>query len=660
MLSTIVLVILFQAIPFPVEKLASWPVSPQVTDRTGCVLLTVTGEDEQWRYPVRLSQISSWLIQATIAIEDERFFSHHGIDPIAVLRATGQNMRALEVVSGASTLTMQICRMMDRRPRTWSAKAIESFRAVQLERNFDKDQIIETYLNIAPYGGNIRGVEAASRVYFSKNACDLSLSEAALLAGLPQSPSKYRPDRSPTAASARRDHVLQRMAELGLITERQLAIAAGETLEITLARRIPRAQHASWLALHREPAGGCTTIDLDIQSWVDSLITKHSKFLPSRSEAAVVIIEIATGDIVVMVGSPDFTNPVGGQNNGALARRSPGSALKPFIYAAAFEAGRLNRNSIIYDVSIQRAGWSPQNFNRTFAGKVTVADALRRSLNVPAILVAEGVGLDRCIGIIESVGINLSRHVRARAGLGVVVGAAEVTLLDLTNGYATLGRGGIYRPPRLLMAESGTSAPVIDANVCATIDDILSSRRRRPAGMEQFAPQDVPWFMWKTGTSSGRRDAWAAGHNHRFAIGVWIGRFSGAGHPRFVGAQVAEPLLAQLFSLPGIRNDTDPPTPKPRVVENPLPPPPEVYDSIQVLSPQNGAVFIAIFGKGTIHPRANKVKDVSWFLNGKYVAREHSARLSVRPGSYDLRCVDPYGRSSAVHFTVRAAEHDGS
>ncbi len=639
--------------PFPLERLDRWPSSPRITDRTGRDILAITGRDQQWRFPVRLDQVSPWLIQATIAVEDERFYSHRGVDPLAVARAAWQDVAAGRIVSGGSTLTMQVCRMMDDQPRTWRAKAREMFRSLQLERLRDKTAILATYLNIAPYGRNLRGVQAAAWTWFGKPADELSLAEAALLAGLPQSPSRYRPDRFPDRARIRRDTVLRRMVELGMITPQQRNLAAAQPVVVEHRRQPLEASHAGWLALQRRPTGGRTTIDPRLQADLQRLVTGHLRDLPARTDVAAVILDIPTGDILALVGSADPANPAAGQVDGATARRSPGSALKPFIYAAAFEDRRLAPDSIVFDLPIDRAGWMPGNFDRAFHGPLSAAEALRRSLNVPAILVAEGTGLPRCLGLMQAAGVNLPAGVLGRSGLSVAVGGAEVRLLDLVNAYATIGRGGTWRQPRLFLDEPVQSRPAIEPNVCAALDEVLSSRQRRPAGMDKLAPHDVPWFMWKTGTSSGRRDAWAVGHNRKVAIGVWVGRFSGLGDAELTGARSAEPLLGRLFDLPALRSETDPPPPLPLMVDSPLPPPPERSEPLYIASPRTGSTFVALSGTAVVRPRLSRPAEVTWFLNGQALADRAAPRLALPPGRYELRCVSPAGDASAVRFVVR-------
>lgn len=639
-------------LPFPIERLEKWPVSPTVLDSHGRPLLSIVGSDEQWRHPISLDQMSPWLKSATIAVEDERFYRHIGVDLFAVVRAAGQNIAARRIVSGASTLNMQLCRMMDDRPRTFKAKMIESFRALQLNKLKEKDKIIELYLNTAPYGGNVRGVEAASLRYFGKHAKDLTLGQAALIAGLPQSPIRYQPDRHLEAAIKRQHVVLRRMLETGMITEQQRKRALSSLIEIQSHPRMQKASHAAWFALKRRPSGGYTTIDLDIQKEVERLAQDHLHRLPKDTELAVVVIDINESSIISMIGSGDNTDPVDGQVNGALARRSPGSALKPFIYAAAFEAGRLNGESTVYDIPISRGGWAPLNFDRAFTGSLTAAEALQRSLNIPAVLIAEGVGLARCCGILETVGISLPPDAQGRGGLALAVGGIEVKLLELTNAYATLGRDGLRRYPKIFPDKPTPPTRALTTNVCRAISEILSSRQRRPRSMETMLAENVPWFMWKTGTSSGRRDAWAVGHNRRYAIGVWVGRFRGTGRISYVGAEAAEPLLAELFNLPQLRTCIEPPSSKLIQVYRPLSRPHESNQRLKIISPTPGDTFVCINGSVIIHTRANYTQGISWFLNGKLIQIDVSQKLTLLTGEYELRCVDQSGQSSSAFFSV--------
>ena len=643
--------LLWRVFPFPQAKLQQWPSSPVVLDAKGRTMLRVVGPDEQWRQPAGLSEISPWLVKATIAVEDSRFYRHRGIDVAAVVRAIGQNLLSRRVVSGASTLTMQICRMMDDRPRTLRAKTVESFRALQLERLMTKQQILELYLNVAPYGGNIRGVEAASRVYFGKGAGELCLAEAALIAGLPQSPSRYRPDRHPAAARQRQAVVLTRMLAEGMITQEKLVEALAEPVLPDKVDAVPRAAHAAWLAIRLRPAGGRTTIDLDIQSEVERLVGDHLRQLPADSQVAVVVIDIATSAVKAMVCSADPADPLHGQVNGALALRSPGSALKPFVYAAAFEMRRLNGESLIDDSPIRRAGWTPENFDRQFHGTVTVAQALQMSLNTPAIRTAEGVGLARCCAVIHACGVHLPPDAAGRGGLAIAVGTVETNLLDLTNAYATLGRGGVFKEPGLFVHTDSRGMQALSEDTCRCINDILSCRRRPAAGSEDTSADRPAWFMWKTGTSSGRRDAWAVGHNYRYAVGVWVGRFRGTGRVEYVGVKSAEPLLARIMTCTLLSNSTEPPDAPPLPVRRPLALSGGEPEDLRITTPEDGSEYACLGPTATVAYSANRQASLTWFLNDRLVESD-TGRLAVSAGRYTLRCVSDEGCSSSVSFAV--------
>ena len=646
--------VLWLCFPFPEERLAQWPQSPRVTDRAGNRILARVASDDQWRFPVPLEKVSEHLVHATLAAEDERFHWHPGVDPLAVARAAVQNLRHGRIVSGASTLPMQIARMMGGRPRTFRAKAIEAFRAVQLSARASKNAVLARYLNIAPYGGNLRGAEAAARRYFAKPAADLSLAEAALLAGLPQSPARLNPRRHPDRARKRRNAVLARMREEGYIDEAQRARAAEAPIRLREMEREAYASHAGWLSLRRRPKGGRTTIEPRIQRALRRAVDRQRRRLPEGADVAVAAIEIERTALVGLIGSAEPSDPVDGRVNGATAPRSPGSALKPFVYAAAIDAGRLGRKTTVYDVPIARGGWRPENFDRTFHGELPAGKALRRSLNIPAVLIAEQVGLRRCLGVMAAAGINLPTNTAARGGLAAVTGGTEVTLLELTNAYATLARGGTHRPVRLFADAAAPRAEALPERACRAVNHMLSTRKQRPRGLRDAKPADIPWFTWKTGTSSGRRDAWAIGHNRRYAVGVWAGRFSGDGDVAFVGARAAEPLLAELLTSDPLANHGAPPAPDPITPSHPIEPPDEAQDNrLAIARPDDGATYIAEDGSFTLRPRLRDPKPVTWFLDGERVGRAPlQDGLVLEAGVHRLRCVDRAGRSRAVRIAV--------
>ena len=637
--------------PFPIDKLEALHASPVLTDAKGRTLSRALTIDEQWRLPVPLEDISPWLRKATVAVEDERFMDHQGVDFVSVGRASLQNLLAGRVVSGASTLDMQLCRMLDPRPRTFGAKLSEAARAWQADDWLTKEEVFEAYLNLAPYGGNLQGAEAASRRYFGKSADELSLSEAALLAGLPQSPARLRPDRFPERAKKRRNKVLDRMREEGMISPEDATDAMAEPILLEPGLLTgSSARHFVIDALDLRPGGGRTFLNLDLQGEIERLAKERVGGLPVGTEVAVAVIEIETGGLVAMLGGVDFRDPLGGQVNVAKAWRSPGSTLKPFVYATAASERRLDENTILSDAPTAFAGWNPENFDRTFSGEVTAGDALRMSLNLPALQVSQEVGAAKSAGIAEACGVLFRGDPVGQGGLAFVLGAVETNLLDLTNAYATLGRKGVRRNLRYFPDEPVMDVQILDAQVCAWLGRELSSWRLPSAVFENLSSDSTPWFMRKTGTSSGRRDAWTVGHNGKYAVGVWVGRLSGMGDQAYVGSRAAEPLLARIFDLSSIRMTDAPKDPIPWVVDNPIAMPEK--DLLAIERPESGSVFRRVDEGFEIRPKANSEGDLLWFLNGRPLGTEEARRTMVGSGRHELLCLTASGEYALSRFRV--------
>jgi penicillin-binding protein 1C len=637
--------------PFPLERLEALPESAVLSDREGRPLARSLTVDEQWRLPVPIEDISPWLRQATIAVEDERFEQHPGVDFVSVGRACLQNLFAGGVVSGASTLDMQLCRMLDPRPRTLEAKLSEAVRAWQADVCLSKDEVLEAYLNLAPYGGNLQGAEAASLRYFGKSAKELSLSEAALLAGIPQSPARLRPDRYPEAARKRRNKVLDRMLEERMISPEVACDLMAERIELELGLLTGKsARYFVTEALSSRPEGGLSFLDSRLQEEIEELARQRLPALPVGSDMAVAVIEIESGGLIAMLGGVDFEDPSGGQVNAAKAWRSPGSALKPFVYATAAMERRLDGDTVLSDAQTAFAGWNPENFDRTFSGEVTAGDALRTSLNLPALQVCREVGAAKSAGIAEACGVRFRGDAVGQGGLAFVLGAVETNLLDLTNAYATLGRQGVRRNLRYFLDDPIVDAPILDPEVCAWLGYELSSWRLPSSVFENLTSDSTPWFMRKTGTSSGRRDAWAVGHNGKYAVGVWVGRLSGMGDQAFVGSRAAEPLLAGVFNLARIRRTDAPPAPVPWKVDFPIPFPEKNVLSIQ--RPETGSVYRRVGEDFEIRPKANAEGELLWFLNGRPLDREEARRTMVGSGHYELLCLTATGEHALSRFRV--------
>ena len=550
----------FQALdrlfPFPWESLQR-PAAVVVADRHGQPLRFFLPADDRWRFPVRLSEMPPELPKALVASEDRRFYSHPGIDPAAVLRAAWSNLRAGGVVSGASTIPMQIARMAEPGRRTLASKLKESFRALQLERRFSKDELLEIYLNLTPYGGNVEGVGAAAWFYFGKETDQLSLGEIALLTALPRSPVRYDPTRHPERARRARDRVLDQLADRGAFPRKEIADAERQPLPRTRRRPPFSAPHfTEMIAAQAESARIRTTLDRRTQEVAESQVTRRIRELRDQGigNAAVVVIDNESRDVLALVGSAGFRDTYfQGQVNGALARRSPGSTLKPFLFAMAMDQGRVLPDSYILDVPTNFSGYVAENYDDRYRGRVTVRDALVQSLNACTVRLLSQVGLADFQRLLQRGGLATLDRPAGSYGLPLILGAGEVRLLDLTNLYATLAQEGLHRPVRLLAKQEDRRlptpepVPLLSPEAARAVAEILTDVRRPDLPEAWDLTRDVPAVAWKTGTSYGHRDAWAVGFSERLTIGVWVGNFDGKPRKGISGSQHAGPLLFDLF-----------------------------------------------------------------------------------------------------------------
>ncbi|MFQ5568534.1 MAG: penicillin-binding protein 1C [Rhodothermales bacterium] len=539
--------------PLPLERLHP-PTSTVVLDRDGALLRAFLAPDEMWRIHVEAGEISPALKRAVLSYEDRRFYWHPGIDPVSILRATWANLRAGRVEQGGSTITMQVARMMEPKPRTLANKLLEAFRAWQLEERYSKEEILTLYFNLAPYGGNIVGVGAASYFYFDKHPGQLSLGEAALLAAIPNNPNRNRPDLDAAAAEKVRGKILKLLADHGEID----AVALEEALsEPVPTRRYDLPFQAPHLAVHlaqqHVDAGRlATTIDFRLQERVEQMLKNHLQPLLGQgiTNGAVVVIDNKSQDVLALVGSRWFFDEANeGQVNGAMAPRSPGSALKPFIYALALDRGLISPKMLLYDVPVDFSGYQPENYDRTYNGMVPAEEALIRSLNVPAVNLASRLHGDGIYQFMKRAHVTTLTEPDYHYGLSLILGGCEVTLLELTNLYAGLANGGRFRPYRLLQTDPlREGEPLLNPGAAFIVGDILSQLRRPDLPAVWEWSRDMPKVAWKTGTSYGHRDAWSVGFTPRYTVGVWLGNMDGKGAPALVGAEVAAPLLFALFN----------------------------------------------------------------------------------------------------------------
>ncbi len=529
--------------------------SPRLTDRNGETLFAYLNEADHWSFPVALDEVSPHLVAATLAAEDQRFLRHPGVDPIAVFRAAAQNLWHRRIVSGASTLTMQAVKLKEASPRTYRGKAEQAVTALRLEQVMDKEEILELYLNNAPYGMNLLGVEAAARRYFGRPAKDLTIEQAALLAGLPKAPGDLNPFVSPERAMARRNYVLRRVWADGRIGEAQYREAVQEPLGVQW-HGFPRlAPHtAMWFRKQAAEAGALQlTLDTGLQRDAEERLRRHvDRFEGRIGNGALVALDASTGDILAQVGSRGFFDTQGGgEVDVTRAPRSPGSALKPFTYGLAMERDQLYPTEALLDETLDFGVYRPANFDGRFRGIVTATDALRHSLNVPTVAVLNRIGHESVYQLLKELDLTTLTGHADHYGLGLTLGSAEVRLDELTAAYGMLANNGVYVEPGMRKdRERAEGREVFPPGVAASVRVMLRQplpQDRMPAHLVRV--RQTPRMAWKTGTSSGLRDAWAFAYDGRYVVGVWMGHNDGSASGALVGANAALPLAAEIFQV---------------------------------------------------------------------------------------------------------------
>jgi penicillin-binding protein 1C len=526
-------------------------VSTTVVDRNGKLLRAYAMADGRWRLPVDArTGIDPGYLKLLLAYEDRRFLVHRGVDPLALGRAAFQLMTRGHIVSGGSTITMQLARLMEpRRERSISAKLRQMVRAIEIERQLSKEQILDLYLALAPFGGNLEGVRAASIAYFGKEPKRLSLAESALLVALPQSPETRRLDRYPDAARAARDRVLERMVEEHRVSEED-AVQARAVAVPRLRKPMPiLAPHSSdsAMATLKDTPVIKLTLDSALQKTLEALARDRAVAQGPNISVAMIAVDNESGDVLARVGSSDyFDERRAGQVDMTRAVRSPGSTLKPFIYGLAFEDGFVHPESLIDDRPIRFGSYAPENFDMTFQGTVPVRKALQLSLNVPAIALLDRVGASRLSSRLKQAGGNLVLPKDEAPGLAVGLGGVGVSLQDLAQLYAGLARLGTAKPLREIMLAKDERDPLrlMDQAAAWQVGNVLLGTPPPENGVHNR-------LAFKTGTSYGYRDAWSIGFDGRTTIGVWVGRPDGAPVAGLVGRTVAAPILFDAFARTG-------------------------------------------------------------------------------------------------------------
>ncbi len=656
----------------PVDLISSREGSTIVVDRDGRLLRPFTLPDGRWRLPATTHDVDPRYLAMLVAYEDQRFYDHRGVDGRALLRAAGQWLVRGHVVSGASTLTMQVARLIEpREERTLAAKLRQGARALQIEAEVGKAGVLDRYLMMAPFGGNLEGVRAASLAYFGKEPLKLSIAEAALLVALPQSPEARRPDRSPGAARAARDRVLDRVAARGTISADDAAAAKREPVPQARLAFPALAAHAAEeaVAADKQSKQIRLSIDARLQAKLEALAKESVARLGPKLSAAIVVIDNASGEVRARIGAADADDA---SRDGAIdmsrAPRSPGSALKPFIYALAFEEGLAHPETVLFDRPARYGAYAPENFDLGYEGTVTARKALQMSLNLPAIELLADVGPATFLARLHGAGADIALPKETPVGLAIGLGGLGVSLTDIARLYAGLARGG--EAPALIERLDGM-APIIgprrvtDPVAAYYVADILR-------GSAPPANALKGRIAFKTGTSYGFRDALAVGFDRRTTIAVWVGRPDNGPTPGLIGRQAAAPILFDAFERLGrdIELIRPPKGVLSAAVSADLPPPlrhlrkdaPKTMAATQtavlkIAFPPDGAtVDLGLDGGVRDRPLALKAlggaPPFAWFVNGEPVGaadlRRQSAWKPDGAGFARVSIIDANGASDSV------------
>jgi penicillin-binding protein 1C len=519
-----------------------------VVDENDRPLRTFADSKGIWRYPIKLSEVSPLYIEALLNYEDRWFWYHPGINPFSILRAASQNIINGKIVSGGSTLSMQVARILHPHERSIWGKSKQIFRTLQLEWHLEKEQILQVYLNTAPFGGTIEGVQAASYTYLNKSAKELTHAEAALLAVLPQAPTRYRPDLHNYAAQKARNKVLQRLADFDIWSQ---AVINDAMLEQVFSFNFRPKQLAPLLSrrLLNYSNGQSvvkSTIDRDLQQGLQDVLASYMNRMPKQSSAAILVVNNKTSAVKAYIGTADFGNVSRfGYVDMVQAIRSPGSTLKPFLYGLAMDEGLIHSHSLLADVPRNWGAYRPSNFSGAFNGPVSAHEALQRSLNMPAVDLLERYGANKFVAQLENAGLSLSIP-QNRPNLAVILGGAGTSLEQLVQSYSSFANQGKVSRLRFLqkdLAEPKITRSLLTPASAWVVQDILSGISRPDSIHTLASTVQGEKLAWKTGTSYGFRDSWAVGVSENYTLGVWLGRPDGTAMPGHFGRVTAGPLL---------------------------------------------------------------------------------------------------------------------
>ncbi len=542
--------LLLLALIFPLPDKIEY--STIITDNKKEVIHAYLTIDQKWRMKTELSEISPLLRKTIIEKEDKYFYLHPGVNPFAVIRALTRNVFQLKRTSGASTISMQVARALEPKNRTWFNKSREMFRAFQLEWKYSKDEILQLYLNLVPYGGNIEGVKSASLLYFNKSPDHLSLAEITALSIIPNRPSSLVIGKNNARILQERNRWLRRFAREKVFSYKEIEDALHEPLTARRGR-VPKLLPQLSNKLKNKGGGIIhTNIELNTQMKVEKLVQDYVRLLYIKNirNAAVIVIDNSSHKVITYVGSANFLDTIdAGQVNGAAAIRQPGSTLKPLLYGLSIDEGLMTPQTVLTDVSINYNGYAPENYDKKFNGNVTLEYSLEHSLNIPAVKTLQLVGKNKLVQELADCNFQQVKKDQGKLGLSMILGGCGASLEELTGLYSCFANEGIYVAPSLTANRStGRQVPIISPAATFMINEILSKVNRPDFPLNWQSTERMPKIAWKTGTSYGRRDAWSIGYNKKYTVGVWSGNFSGLGIPELSGANIATPLLFKIFN----------------------------------------------------------------------------------------------------------------
>ena len=654
-------------------------------DAAGEVMRVSLGPGDVDCRPWYRADRNDWIVKALVAVEDGTYFEHHGVRPLSIARAAMQNVFYRRRISGASTITMQAVRLMRPHRKSYWWKIKEAMMALKLERRHDKLWILSQYLNRAPFGSNLVGIESAAQGWFGRSAKDLGIGEAAMLAAMVQAPSRYRPDRGYARAVKRRDYVLARMRELGMITAEQEEGAKRVKPEVKRAPRPFRHPHYSdWYLCEvcgrnrdgeRLSGDFVSPLDEGVQTFTEDVVSVaaahggysvaavvlrlRSGVLAASSREALTDADpnrgcgipsapSSAGDVIAMACSGDYFDKDAGQVNTALAYRPAGSTLKPLLAALAMDLRYVTPETLINDAPVVYNGYRPANFDAKYRGEVSLRDSLILSLNIPFVKLLDVVGTDRFVTMLKEVGMK-SATMDPANGLGLAIGSGEISLLELVKAYGMVARGG---------------DDVFSRRAAYEVSEMLSGPERSQAAVGHVADTVLPRFAWKTGTSSAYRDAWTVMWNPEYVIGVWCGHKTGGfGDKSLVGATAAAPVAWKIARTLYPRNDgpwfSEPDEPKLRAITR-LEPQRGKTAALTIASPQDGATLVLVPGEDRLRVVCKVLNNPSdeklwWFADGECRGETLGTApyvVELSPGSHQVTCSSASGESSSVAVTV--------